>query len=284
MPVNNRVLFGARTRTSQVYYVDPSVAGALQAAIDASVADNGDIIVMGPGTHSVTETVAFNKQGITLVAAEWGAAEMLAGEEFTIAADASYTDGPVATITKPCRIIGIGFAGRSLSDESLLIDCEEAGGFSGGWISLEHCRFSCWYGAIAAGVRQIGGSGNHFLGCTFDGLFGGFGTAGIIFQNDTGGFAPAYTLVEGCRFEGLGASQHAIVHAVGSVPVGVVYKSNYLDAGFEGDPGKFLDNNNVVSTGLVADNWVAPLANKAAAFENLTNSSLGFADNHYEEA
>jgi len=269
-----------RNPNGRVFHVDPSVSGSLQAAIDECTADNGDIIVVSPGTHSVTETVAFDKRGITVIAAKVGMAER--GERFTVAAAASFDDGPAATITAPCHIIGLGFAGRDTTQESLLIDCEEAGGWSGGAIILDECRFSVWYGAMDAGVRCIGGAQNVIKSCTFDGLFGGFGTAAIVLENDTGGLAAAYLRVEDCLFQGVGSGKHAIKHATGSIPASVLYKDNVLLPGWSAQ-GKFLDNNSVASTGMAANNWLAPLANQAAAFENLTNSTIGFAGNHYEE-
>lgn len=281
----------------EVYWVDP-VNGAsgnngkkaaeafatLQAGIDACTADNGDIVVVLPGNHSVTSTVTFDKSGITVMASHLGIVAEEGGEKFTVNAAASLDSAPVAIITAPCRIIGLGFAGRDTTQESLLIDCEEAGGYSGGFISLENCRFSCWYGAMDAGLRMIGGAVNKVIGCSFDGIFGGFGTAAIILENDTGGFTPAYTEVKGCVFQGVGSGKHAISHDASSTPYGFFYGHNRLLPGFLGNYGKFLDNNDVASTGLCADNWLAPLANQAAAFENLTNATIGFADNHYEEA
>jgi hypothetical protein len=267
---------------SELFIADPTDgASALNTAIGKCVADRGDVVLVLPGSHNVTAPALFNKRGITVVSAELGMAEV--GEKFTVSAHSSYTDGPVGVVSAPCRIVGLGFAGRSLEEESLLIDSGGAGGFSGGFSSLEYCRFSAWFGAIDAGVRMKGGALNHLLGCSFDGLFGGFGTAAIIGEN-SGAIAPAFTRIQGCRFSGVGSGKHAVVHAAGSVPVGVNYLSNVMDAGFSGDIGKFLDNNNVASTGLIADNWLGGLANKGAAFENLTNSDLKFADNHYEEA
>lgn len=288
---------GIMRYVGSLYYVDPSngsdsnggqspddAYATLQTAIDACTADNGDVIVVKPGNHGVTSTVTFDCSGITVVAAQLGLPAEEQGEKFTVNAAASLDDAPVGIITAPTRIIGLGFAGRDTTQESLLIDCEEAGGFSGGFSSLEYCRFSCWYGAMDAGLRTIGGAVNKVIGCSFDGIFAGFGTAAIIMENDTGGFAASYTEVKNCVFQGVGSGKHAIQHATGSVPVGVFYGHNRLVGGFLGNYGKFLDNNNVASTGLIADNWLAPLANQGAAFENMTNSSIGFADNHYEEA
>jgi hypothetical protein len=276
---------GADDRDVPWWDVDGSVVfSTLQGAIDACVDYRGDIIYVKRGNHGVTEAVTFDKAGISVFAQTFGHPAEEVGESFTVNAAASYDDGPAAIITAPCRIIGLGFAGRSLTEESLLIDCQEAGGFSGGFIELINCRFSVWYGAIAAGVRMIGGAVNKLRGCSFDGLFGGFGTAGIILENDAGGLTPAYTEVVHCVFQGVGSGKHAIKHATGSTPYGFFYAHNRLLPGFLGNYGKFLDNNSVVSKGMCADNWLAPLANQAAAFENLGASVIGFADNHYEEA
>lgn len=264
---------------------DPRNAKAtLQAAIDLTEDDRGDIIVVFPGAHSVTTQVNFNKRGITVVASNFGSPAEEAAESFTVNAASSLTSGGPAKITAPVRIIGLGFASRDLTAEGLLIDCEESGGFSGGFNELINCRFSVWYGAVDYGIRMIGGAINKVRHCSFDGLFGGFDIGAIGLQNDTGGITPAYTEVDHCVFQGVGSGKHAIVHAVGSTPVGVFYGHNRLLSGFLGNEGKLLDNNNVASTGMCADNWVAPLANQGAAFENMTNSEIGFADNHYEEA
>jgi len=268
--------------TARIFNVTPG-DGALQEAIDNCEADNGDVIVVSPGSHANTAAVEFNKAGIIVVAAEMGLPPEVAGEQFTLNAAASYTDGPAAIFTAPCRIVGLGFAGRQTAGESLLIDCQEAGGFSGGFVQLLNCRFSAWYGAMDALIRMKGGALNHIEGCSFDGLFGGIGTGAIVAENDAA-LAPAFTRVLRNRFSGLGSGKHAIVHAAGSVPVGALFMENTMEGGFSGDTGKFLDNNDVASHGLVAGNWLGGMANKAAAFENLTNSTLAFAGNHYEEA
>lgn len=256
---------------------------SLQAAIDECVADRGDLIIVGRGSHSVSTMVDINKRGITIAAANFGMPPGMSGETFTVNAASTLTSGPVATITDPCHIIGLGFAGRDLASSSLLIDCEESGGYSGGFIHLESCRFSCWYGAIDYGIKMIGGAGNFIDRCYFDGLFGGFDVGAIGCFNDVGGQACAHLRIEGCKFSSVGSGKAAIVHAAGSVPANVLYKSNTMDSGW-GSLGVFLDNNNVASTGMACDNWLGGLANQGAAFTNMTNSTLKYADNHYEEA
>lgn len=282
----------------RIFFVDPSSGNdsadgqdperpllTLNAAIALCTADQGDFIIVFPGSHAVSAQVVFNVRGITVSAVEFGSPDEEAAESFTVNAGSSLTSGSPAKILDPCTIIGLGFQGRDLTAEDLLIDCEEAGGFNGGFNQLINCRFGVWYGAVDYGIRMVGGAINKVIECSFDGLFGGFDIGAIGMENDTGGITPAYTEILGCRFQGVGPSKHAIVHDASSTPVGVLYAHNYLLPGFiaaAANVGAFLDNNNVASTGMVADNWTG-LADKATAFENLTNSSLVFADNHYDE-
>lgn len=254
----------------------------LQAAIDKCTNAAGDVIFVSRGNHVVTEAVNFNKFGITVVAAGMGLPYKTSGERFTIAAHADYDDGPVAIITKPCTIVGIGFAGRDATKENCLIS-STAGGWNGGFIHLLGCRFSCWYGAMAAGLRVMGGDGNRVESCTFEGLFGGFGTAGIVCQNGTeeAVWGPPNMRIINNDFSSVGDGKHAI-KTVDTV-IGLIVDHNYLSPGFSGHAGKLLDNNNKANTGYVVGNYVGG-ANKAAAFDNLTNSNLVFAGNHYDDA
>lgn len=297
-PVEFRsVITGAFEGAGLVQYVDPvngsdtqngdsweNALATLAAAMANTTTDNGDVIYVAPGNHDVTSSVQFDTRGVSVIASPFGHPGPVKGESFMINADASFTDGPAATVTQPTRFVGVGFASRDLTQENIFIDSGGAGGFNGGFNEFINCRFPAWYGAIDAGVRAEGGSLNHWIGCTWDGLFGGYGTGGIVFEQSDNGIAPVFSRVLGNYFSGVGSTQHAVVHAAGSVPEGFVYAHNYLEGGFTGNLGAFLDNNNVAARGLIADNWVAPLANQAAAFENLTNSTIGFADNHYEEA
>lgn len=279
----------------RIFFVDPSNGNdsadgqdperplaTLNAAIGLCTADQGDFIIVFPGNHSATAQVVFDVRGITVSAVEFGGPDEEAAESFLVNADSTLDSGAVAKILDPCTIIGLAFGSRDLTAENLLIDCEAAGGFNGGFNLLANCRFSVYYGAVTYGVRMIGGSLNKLVGCSFDGLFGGYGTGAIGLENDDGGITPAYTEVRDCRFQGVGASKHAIVHDASSTPLGVIYKGNIMAGGFLGNVGAFLDNNNVASEGIVCDNWL-PLADLATAFENLTNSNLVFVGNHYDE-
>lgn len=271
--------FGVSQNNDGSRVLHATLASALAACVDW----RGDTIVLGRETHSVDETAAFSVKGLKVIGAQMLEGPFQ-GEIATIAASASFLDGPAATITQPTVFYGVGFAGRDTTKENCLVDCGEAGGFNGGFTSFINCRFPTWYGAMDAGLRFVGGAVNRVIECSWDGLFGGYGTGGIILENDTGAITPAYIEVLGCRFYEMGSGIHAIVHALGSTPLGVNYSHNYLLPGFGGNQGLFLDNNSVASTGIAGGNYLAPLAAKANAFSNMSNSTIGHTDNHYEEA
>ena len=262
----------------------------LNEAIAACVDYRGDTIIVlpraGGSSHKHSEIIDFNVIGLTVKAASLGMPWEAGGEAITICPASDYTDGPAAKITQPVHLKGLGFTTRYVAaadadSAGLLIDCEETGGFNGGFSLIENCRFSCWYGTQAYGIYTIGGAWNVIKGCTFDGLFGGFGTAGIEMANDAGGLAPCFTHVIENEFSGLGSGIPAVEFLAGAVPINLVMKSNLNLDGW-GGRGVLLDNNSVVSGGIVADNWTG-LANKAAAFLQLTNSNLSFLGNHYDE-
>lgn len=269
-------------------YADYNV---LQDAIDAARDWLGDVILVEQtedGAYGVPELVTLDCPGLTLKAANIGMIPEARGENATFRGTAAvYVDGPTIKVTKPCHIQGLGFTTRNVTSgdadsAGLVIDCEEQGGYPGGFNWIEECRFSCWYGSQSYGIYTIGGTVNRIEKCTFDGLFVGFGIAAIGMANDTGGLAPCFSRVERNYFQGLGSSIPAVKFVTGAVPLDFVMAHNYNTAGY-GTRGVLLDNNSVVSSGMVVDNWTG-LANKATAFLNLTNSNLSFCGNHYEEA
>ena len=116
--------------------------GTLQAAIDACTNDYGDLIICKAATQTVTEAVAFNKKGITVMAEPIGYPDIAKGERFMIYG--SHTDGPAGIITAPCKIIGMGFCGSEAAGGSLEIN-GTTGGFGGGnFVQLYNVRFSHW--------------------------------------------------------------------------------------------------------------------------------------------
>lgn len=269
---------------ASIQVVDPSAGEDINDAIDNVSDGRGDFILVKPGSHNAAGTIACNKKGMTIIAAQFGHPDPFKGESFMLRTSSDYATVPGVTVTKPVRIVGMGITGRDTDKQSLLVDCLEAGGFSGGFNSFEFCRFPAWYGAMDTFVTLIGGSVNIFHRCTFDGLFGGITTAAIQVENDTGAFATDFLRVEGCEFSGIGSSKPAIKCKTGSVPLDMFIYRNRLLPGFSGNPGVMVDFNSVAATGMAAENFVAPLANQAAAFLNTGSlAQFGFANNHYEE-
>lgn len=260
----------------------------LQAAIDACVDYRGDTIIVEQtenGAYGVDEVVEVNCPGITIKAAEIGMPPEGKGENVTFRGTAAvYADGPTLHITAPCHIKGLGFTTRNVSsadEESSAIQIEGTGGFSGGFVWLEECRFSAWYGAQSYGTYHIGSVMVRYERCTWDGLFGGFGIAGIGLDDNGTGTTPDFTHILECQFSGLGSGVPAVKLIGGATVKDLLMLRNINNNGFA-TRGVLLDNNSVVSAGLIADNYTG-LANKAAAFLNLTNSNLSFQNNRYDE-
>ena len=154
---------GARNNERPWYDADEdTVFSTLQGAIDACVADRGDIIYMARGYYQPSATVNFNKQGITLIGATWGMNPHARGEYFTI--DPSNTDGPAARITASCHIYGIGFAGVQASGDTFTacVQLDASGAAANGYGTwLDHCYFTNWdraavnYGVVNQGMARV---------------------------------------------------------------------------------------------------------------------------------
>ncbi len=182
---------------AQVFVVDPSITGELQAAIDASVAGNGDHIFVERGGHTVTSTINFNKSGISVFAVDDGLAPLARGEFNPILSDASFTDGPAATITAPCHIRGMGFASRDtgatfFSGAACLIGGLATAAPFGVW--LESCRFPKWALDNRYGLAIEGSSDCLVDRCGFEGVGSDF-EGGIYMQGAT-----ANLEIADCRF------------------------------------------------------------------------------------
>lgn len=259
----------------------PSAAKAtMEAALGRCVANRGDVIVRLPGTETVSAPVVFEKAGVTVVAASYGSPDYVKGENF-YTYNNSATGLSAVVINDPVRIMGLGFIAADVSEEAVLVDCEEQGGFNGGFVSLEHCRIGVGGGALACGIRTIGGAMNHILNCSFDGIFTGWAEAAIIMEGDTGGFTSFYPRVIGCRFARNGSGIPCIKFATGSAPDEVILAHNYL-----GSEGVFLDNNSEVSDGIAVGNYlgVAAAADGGTAVTNTTNMAIKFSGNYYLDA
>jgi hypothetical protein len=102
---------------------------------------------------------------------------------------------------------------------------------------------------------------------------------------DDGSITPGFWTFKDCVFYGMGASIPAIKVKSGSTALALTVHHNHLLPGFTAaNQGVMIDFSSSASTGMASENWVAPLANKAAAFLNTGSLvNFGFANNHYEE-
>ncbi len=168
-------LLGGVAQTGQVYYIDPisgsdNNAGDAsdhaketgQAAINLTEADNGDTIVRMRGYSADDDTWNFNKQGITMIAQDFGMNYQGQGEFF--GTDPTNTDGPAARITKGCTIIGIGFFGNQATgdDRTAAVQLDGSGAATDAYgTHLLGCRFGNWeragvnYGIINQGAAAV---------------------------------------------------------------------------------------------------------------------------------
>ena len=260
---------------AQTFLVDPSFAGfTLQDAIDKCVAGNGDIIVMQPGGHTVTQTVAFNKTGIHVIGIDYGINPKAKGEIFALLANASYTDGPVAKITKRCFIMGIGFASRDtgstfFSGAACLIGGEATANPFG--VHMFQCRFPKWALDNRTGLA-IDGSSDCLIGeCYFQGVRREFEN-GIYVQGAT-----ANLEIKNCRFRDC---TYAIRYGTfaGGGPDAII-KGNIVRG------GKLLFAETSAPS-IVADNWLETATDTASfnqTVDNMNTDGIQMSDNHYAE-
>jgi hypothetical protein len=172
--VNTNTASAARNQDRPWFDVDGrTVFSTLQAAIDACVSSRGDIIYIARGTETVTSTVAFNKTGITVAVQSFGGHRKAMGEYTALLADSTFTDGPVATITAPCTIHGLAFAGRDTgatfwSGASCLIGGLATAAPYG--VHLHQCRFPKWGLDARIGLSIEGSSDCLIEDCEFEGV------------------------------------------------------------------------------------------------------------------
>jgi hypothetical protein len=291
-----------------LFYVDPSSAhgagigyvGAggrktdesfltLQAAIDSCRHNHGDVIVCKHGTQSLAADVDFNKRGITVMAEGTGYG-FNTGERFMLYAPAS---GPAATITEPCTILGLGFAGQDVASGShnVLIS-GLGGGFFGGYLRINYCRFATWgaspdYALLCEGMTNADISYN-----VFDGGYDTYAVGAIGISSATDGIQVSGCRFKGNRFSSIGENKYAFVHLAGKFPNHNTYESNVLvgnatDAEGAKAAGKFLDNNGCTNYDtFLFDNFIG-LATNTGSYDDTvaTLQGLGvrFAANHYSE-
>ncbi len=266
----------------------------LQAAIDLCQDDQGDLIVCGSGSQTVTTSVLFNKKGVTVIAEDqYGPYQ---GERFTIRSAAAFTDGPVATITRPTTIIGLGFFGRQTAATSVLASFGSGGFDSGGWTHLVRCWFPN-HGSIARALDLTSVDRVTVEECIFDGSNNGALTAAG--KRLTVGIA----LTQGHNVHLL---RNEFINAITAIDAAVIAPETDPVHGNTGcrvmsnhfygvaDTHMFFNIEGVAAARpqkiLMADNWLG-LANTKTwglnasldSVANLTTEGVAFAGNHYAE-
>ena len=187
--VNTNTASAARNQDRPWFEPDGrTVFSTLQAAIDACVSSRGDMIWIARGTETVTSTVAFNKTGITVAVQSFGGHRKAMGEYTALLADTTFVDGPVATITAPCTIVGLGFAGRDTgatfwSGASALIGGLATAAPYG--VHMYQCRFPKWGLDARIGLSIEGSSDCLIEDCEFEGV-GSDLESGIYIQGGMG--------------------------------------------------------------------------------------------------
>lgn len=245
---------------AKVYVLDQA-NDTWQGAIDACVADKGDVIVALNAGKEVTEAVNFNKAGIRVTTMDYGLSPMPAGEYTSIYASAAFTDGPVANITAPCRIEGLAFASRDTgatfwSGAAALIGGLGTAGPYG--VHLKRCRFPKWGLDNRIGV-SIEGSSNCLVDrCDFEGAF----DSGIYVQGACG-----HLQIKKCHF---------------ALPTYAITFGAFSDAGVNTQfllgpgnvtvqPTKFLSGTANTGKGTIFGNYFATAVGAATFDQTLAN-------------
>lgn len=216
---------------AQIYIVDGSISGALQDAIDAAVANSGDLILVQRAGHEVTQTVTFNKTGIMVKAIDDGFNPLAKGEYHSVYAAEAFIDGPVATVIAPCLIEGLAFASR---DPNALF----------------------WGGAamLIGGLASALPFGVHIKNCRFP-KWGWDNRIGIAVEGTTD------VLIEKCTFEGVGSALRAGIYLQGAMQNITIRRNHFrqctaavlLGAFAGGGPHMILGPDNVVQDGYLLE-------------------------------
>ena len=256
----------------------PSTAKqTLQAAVDLCEDWRGDLIICKAGTQVVTETVALNVKGLTVMSESMGGNRPYLGERFVIYG--SHTDAPAVTISAPCSIIGMGFCGSETTGASVEVDGSLGGFDSGEFYEIRNCHFTHWGVAKAfALILDSGGSGK-ITGCTFDGLTAGYTTAAI----------GVYTGVVACEishntFTNIGSGIYCIDVAADAHFYISRVEHNYVQSA----GSLFIAFNSATSNSstLICDNFVGTATNATTyddTVNNLKTAGFLFSGNNYSE-
>lgn len=242
-------------------------------AVALATAGRGDVIVL-MGSEDVATQIDFSKSGLTVVGMTYGAHPVNVGEaNAALYAASTLTTASPVKVTAPTRFIGIEFWGRYTSGGSVVI-AGEGGGFTGGWVSFENCRFPGW-GTAKYGIEGQAGAYILVKNCHFDGATSL--TAGI-FLDSTASNNPTHWDIIGNRFDDCTSG---IEVDTACTPHNILIKSNvFIDYT---DAIKFV---NQAGDGLVADNWFET-ATDAATYDITVATAQGngwnFSGNHYSE-
>ena len=248
----------------------------MQSAIDATTAANNDVIYVARGSFTVTSTVNFNKSGIAVIVGNPGVSPWASGEYTALLADASFTDGPVATITAPCYIQGLGFASRDTGATFYSGAAALIGGLATAapfGVHLRNCRFPKWGLDNRIGLAIEGSSDVLVESCIFEGVGANF-ASGIYVQGATQNLHLIGNVFHDC--------DAAITHGAfaGGGPQ-CVYAYNIAE-----DCTKFLADGGNAATGIIYKNAIeiaATSAYTAASAAALVALGLNPVGNDYIE-
>jgi hypothetical protein len=271
----------------KVFYVDPGngndsnegdtperAFASTQQAIDQCVAGRGDLILRLPGGEEVTSTVNFNKNGIYVKVVTYGANSQAMGELASIYAAASFTDGPVATITARCTIEGMGFVSRDADSDfyngaAMLIGGQaDATPFG---VHILRCRFPKWNLDNSLGIAIEGSSDTVIEECAFEGVGSDF-DAGIYVQGATQNLTIIGNRFRDCTYavefgDFAGGGPHCMIGS------NICEDAKLLSAGS-------------AATGIVFDNWLETATDSGSystTVDTLNGYGLQISDNHYAE-
>lgn len=281
-------------QTGSVFYTDPdngsdtandgqspeSAFETLQAGIDAATDGAGDMVVRMPGNENPTAAINVNKDGIIIVASNFGADPRQGSEsEHATWPDAAYTTGPMVIVSRPCAIIGLEYVTRNVASGfnddgtdsgAALVFIGNAGAEAGFGCLIDSCKFVDWWGNDW-GIEFAAGAYNVINNCVFEGFAAGIMTRGTALRN------PTHNGVYWCEFVDC---VNGIEHRPGTTQ-NLRYGHNtfidYTDAFDSGGNG---------GDGLIFDNWYET-ATDAATYD-LTVAQLqalgyNLSGNHYSE-
>ena len=249
-------------------------------AIYNVVSGRGDTIYVGAGGAPQTEAVTFNKAGMSVIAMGYGMNRRTMGEYFSLYSAASYTDGPVATITEPCYIDGLGFASRDtgalfFSGAAVLIGGAAADFTSVYGAHMNNCRFPKWGLSNRIGLSIAGGqavSNCLIENCEFEGAF----ETGIYVQGAVG-----HLQVKDCSFD---LPTWSITHGAFS-DAGVNTQMKYGPGNVTVSPTKFFKSNSNVGKGNIFGNFYGTAVDTATndlSVADLLTAGWTCAGNNYQ--